>query len=221
MSYITSRRKHLAGVAGLILLAFPLAACGDDGGGEEESSSVSAPKPVAVIDELTGESTAVKLDTGFTDALGTLGLTPGVFGDAELVDGSLIFPITGGNVSVFKQGEVPNYVVGQIQHEESGLTLTAGGTEVAIGNFNVDPGVSKVYGDVAVNGKPAATSVVIFDLNGSTLKPLKSEGDKAILEGTKVLLSETAAGLLGSTFKTDAVKGGLLIGVATITVLTK
>lgn len=220
MSHFTPRRKHLAGVAGLILLAFPLAACGDEGE-PVGASAGGAPEAVATIDALKGETTAVKLDTGFTDALGTLGLTPGVFGTGALTDGSLVFPITGGNVSVFTPGEVPNYVVGQIQHEGSGFTLSAGGTEVAIGNFNVDPGVSKVYGDVSVNGEVAATSVDIFDLDGRTLMPLKPEGNTAILEGTKVLLSDTAAGLLGSTFDTDAVAGGLLIGVAKITVLTK
>ncbi|MEJ7833929.1 MAG: hypothetical protein WKF79_13500 [Nocardioides sp.] len=220
MSHFTPRRKHLAGVAGLILLAFPLAACGDDDGGSEGGSD-SAPQALAAIPALKGETTAVKLDTGFTDALGTLKLTPGVFGTAKLTDGSLVFPITGGNVSVYTPGEVENYVVGQIQHEGSGFTLTAGGTEVAIGNFNVDPGISKVYGDVSVNGEVAATSVDIFDLDGRTLMPLAMEGSNAVLEGTKVLLTDTAAGLLGSTFDTDAVAGGLLIGVAKITVNTK
>ena len=138
-----------------------------------------------------------------------------------LEDGSLIFPITGGNVSVFEPGSVPNYVVGQIQHENSGLSLTAGGTTVELTNFNVDPGVSRVYGDVAVNGETVVTSAFLFNLNGSTLKPLKTEGDTAILQGTQVEISDVAAPLLNDTFKTDAVKPGLLVGIATITVNTK
>ena len=142
-------------------------------------------------------------------------------GTAKLTDGSLVFPISGGNVSVFEPGSVPNYVVGQIQHEGSGFTLTAGDTEVTIGNLNVDPGVSVVYGDVLVNGELAVSSVPIFDLNGSTLKPLEAKGDTAILQGTQVKISEPAAGLLNDTFNTDAVKAGLLVGVATITVDTR
>ena len=138
-----------------------------------------------------------------------------------LQDGSLIFPITGGNVSVFEPGSVPNYVVGQIQHEGSGLSLTAGGTTVELTNFNVDPGVSRVYGDVAVNGETAVTSAFLFNLNGSTLKPLEAKGDTAILQGTQVEISDVAAPLLNDTFKTDAVKPGLLVGIATITVNTK
>lgn len=222
MSFITNRRKTAAGVAGLLLLAFPLAACGSDSSSDSSSSSsdkVSA--QVELTDLSNGVSTAVKLDPGFLKAITGLGLTPAPTRDAKLTDGSLIFPITGGNVSLFKPGTVPNYVVGQIQHEGSGLSLTAGDTTVEIGNFNVDPGVSLVYGDVAVNGTLAVSSVPIFRLDGSSLMPVQTEGNNAILEGTKVYISETAAGLLNDTFGTDKVTDQLLVGVAKITVATK
>ena len=88
-------------------------------------------------------------------------------------------------------------------------------------NLNVDPGVSRVYGDVTVNGKTAVTSAYLFKLNGSTLEPLKTEGSNAVLEGTQAHISEVAAPLLNKTFKTDAVKPGLLVGIAKITVATK
>ena len=222
MAHLNSNSKRIfAGIAAAAVLAVPLTACGSDEGSSSSSSSAPAPKPVAEIEALSGESTAILLDKGFTDALASLKLTPGVVGDAALTDGSLIFPITGGNVSVFKPGSVPNYVVGQIQHEGSGLSLTAGDTTVELTNFNVDPGVSRVYGDVTVNGEVAATSAYLFELNGSTLKPLQSEGNTAILEGTKVSISDVAAPVLNDVFKTDAVKPGLLVGIAKITVNTK
>lgn len=221
MSYLNSTPKRVfAGIAAAAVLALPLTACGSDDDSGNGSSS-SAPAPVAEIEALSGQDTAILLDKGFTDALASLKLTPGVVGTAELTDGSLVFPITGGNVSVFEPGSVPNYVVGQIQHEGSGLSLTAGSTTVELTNFNVDPGVSRVYGDVTVNGKVAATSAYLFELNGSTLKPLQSEGSTAILEGTKVSISDVAAPLLNDTFQTDAVKPGLLVGIAKITVNTK
>lgn len=218
----TTPKRLAAGIAAAALIAFPLTACGseDDTTSGDSSSSSSAPEPVATIDALTGESTAIALDKGFTDALTSLKLTPGVTGGAKLESGSLIFPITGGNVSVFEPGSVPNYVVGQVQHEGSGLSLTAGGTTVELTNFNVDPGVSRVYGDVAVNGKTVVTSAFLFNLNGSTLEPLKTEGSNAVLTGTQVEISDVAAPLLNDTFKTDAVKPGLLVGIATITVAT-
>lgn len=217
-STVSHSKRRLAAIAGFALLAVPLAACGST---DDASSSANAPKPVAAIDAVTGRDTAIKLDKGFTKALTSLKLTPGVVGRAKLIDGSLVFPITGGNVTVFKPGQVSPYVIGQLQHVDSGLSLTAGATKVELTNLNVDPGVSRVYGDVSVNGKLAARSAFLFQLDGRTLKPLKTKGGTAILEGTKVMISKPAAGLLNDTFKTDAVKGGLLVGIAKITVNTK
>ncbi len=223
MSSISSRKKKIAGLAIVAIAALPLAACGSSGSDSSSSDSkTSVAKPVARLNDLsTGGTTAIKLDQGFVDALTSLKLTPGVVDGAKLEDGSLIFPITGGNVTYFKPGTAKPYVIGQIQHEASGLSLTAGDIKVELTNFNVDPGISRVYGDVTVNGKVAATSAFLFQLRGATLKPLQTEGNTAILEGTKVFISPVAAGLLNKTFGTDAVTKDLLVGVAKITVNTK
>jgi hypothetical protein len=224
MSTIFSNRtrKGLAAVALVATASLSVAACGssDDSSSSSSSTKASAPKPVAAIDSLTGNDTQVTLDQGFVDALTSLKLTPGTVGTAKLQDGALIFPITGGNVTVFKPGTVSPYVIGQIQHEGSGLSLAAGGTKVELTNLNVDPGVSRVYGDVTVNGKVAATSAYLFKLDGRTLKPLATGSGTATLEGTKVEISPVAAPLLNKTFGTDAVKPGLLVGIAKITVST-
>jgi hypothetical protein len=225
MSTIFSNRtrKGLAAVALVATATLSVAACGSSNDSSSSSSSstkAAAPKPVAAIDSLTGNDTQVTLDQGFVDALTALKLTPGTVGTAKLESGALIFPITGGNVTVFKPGTVSPYVIGQIQHEGSGLSLAAGGTKVELTNLNVDPGVSRVYGDVTVNGKVAATSAYLFKLDGRTLKPLTTGSGTATLEGTKVEISPVAAPLLNKTFKTDAVKAGLLVGIAKITVST-
>jgi hypothetical protein len=216
-------RKGLAAVAIAATATLTLAACGSSNDSSSSSSSstkASKPKPVASIPSLTGNNTQVTLDQGFVDALTSLKLTPGTIGTAKLANGALIFPITGGNVTVYKPGTVSPYVIGQIQHEGSGLSLTAGGTKVSITNLNVDPGVSRVYGDVSVNGKLAAPNAYVFQLDGRTLKPLQSGSGTATLEGTKVEISPVAAPLLDQVFKTDAVKAGLLVGIAKITVST-
>jgi hypothetical protein len=220
--FSSKTRKTLAAVALIATTSLSAAACGSssDSSSASSSSSAPAPKPVASIDSLTGNETQVTLDQGFVDALTALKLTPGTVGTAKLQDGALIFPITGGNVTVFKPGKVSPYVIGQIQHEGSGLSLAAGGTMVELTNLNVDPGVSRVYGDVIVNGKVAASSAYLFKLDGRTLKPLSTGSGTATLEGTKVEISPVAAPLLNKTFKTDAVKPGLLVGIAKITVST-
>ncbi|MFI7002025.1 hypothetical protein [Nocardia sp. NPDC050175] len=217
-------RKTTVLAAIAILALVPLAACSSDNkestssGTSAVTTTTAAPKPAAQIDALTGKSTAVALDKGFTDALTSLGLAPGGIGTATLDNGSVSFPITGGHVKYYTPGTVNPYVQGDINHNGSGLSLTAGPTTVQLTNFDIDPGTSVLYGEVSVNGTPAATHALLFDLDGSTLKPLQAGADNtAILEGTRVLVSKDAAALLNKTFNTDAVKAGLLVGIATIT----
>lgn len=222
--------KTFAGIAAAGSLMFSLAACSPASNtssapassSSSSSASADAAKPLASIPALTGTSTAVKLDASFAKALETLKLTPGVIGTAALTDGSLIFPITGGKVDYYDPAQSYRpYVQGLISHAGSGFSLTSGDTKVDLTNFTIDPGTSKLYGDVAVNGTTAVKQAYIFNLDGSTLKPLAKAGDTAVLEGTRVLISDTAAGLLNKTFKTDAVKADMLVGIAKITVNTK
>ncbi len=218
--------KTAAGLAAAALLCLPLAACGsDDPASANEgpgSSETAKPEPVAQVDNLSGKSTAVQLDAGFVDALTSLKLTPGVVGGAALTDGALVFPITGGDVTYYEPGSIDPYVQGEILHDGSGFSLTAGKTVVELTNFRIDPGTSQLFGDVAVNGESAVEDAFLFQLDGRTLKPLQTgPGGTAILEGTKVEISPDAAALLNDTFGTDAVKAGLLVGIATITINTK
>jgi hypothetical protein len=207
-----------ATVAMTAALAFGVAACGSD---DSSDSSSADTKPLAELTDLSGVDTQVTFDAGFVQALGDLKLTPGPVGDATISkDGVASFPITGGNVTYYDPtSSVRPYVQGIIDHEGSGLSLTTQGTEVDLTDFVIDPGTSELTGTVSVNGKEAATDAVLFDLDGSTLNPLKKNSDgSATLEGTTVKLSSDAASLLNETFNTDALKGGIVIGVSSITV---
>ncbi|MEB0267949.1 hypothetical protein [Cryobacterium sp. 10I5] len=220
-------QKATISFAAAALLLGGLAACSStatagSAASTPAASSSSAPTPVASIPSLKGVDTAVLLDGDFAAALTSLGLTPGTVGTATLTDGSLHFPITGGNVDYYDPAQSYRpFVQGSIKHEGSGFSLTAGSTVVELTNFTIDPGTSKLMGDVSVNGTSAATQVLLFDLYGGTLKPLQMDGDNAILEGTTVHISSVAAGLLNKTFGTDAVKDQMLVGIAKITVATK
>ena len=197
--------------------ALGIAACGSD----DKPAAKPAPTPAAKIDQLSGRSTAVALDANFVKALGTLKLTPAPVGDGTISkQGVASFPITGGNVTYYTPGSVSPYVQGEIDHDGSGLSLTGGGKKVELTNFVIDPGKSVLTGKVTVDGKVAAESAPLFFLDGRTLKPLETAGSTAILEGTTVKLKAEAAELLNKTFGTDALQGGLVIGVAKITVNT-
>lgn len=224
------RRTFPLMIACLAVLAFGVAACGSDSskssssssGSSSSSKSSSKPKPVAQIDSLTGKTTAVKLDAGFVKALTQLKVTPGPVGNAKITkSGSAVFPITGGNVTYYKPGTVSPYVQGRIEHDGSGLSLTAGGKKVSLTNFVVEPGKSVLTGKVSVNGKTAVKSAPLFFLDGSTLKPLMAKDNgTAVLKGTTVELKQEAADLLNKTFGIKDLMGGLKVGVATITVNT-
>ena len=217
--------RKITALAACAAMAFGAAACGDD---EEETTSSngsaaqeqSKPEPVAQVDALTGRSTAVTLDAGFVEALTTLKVTPAPVGDAKISEkGVATFPITGGNVKYFKPGSVSPYVQGRVDHDGSGLSLTAGDTKVELTDFVVDPGKSVLTGTVSVNGKEAAASAPLFFLDGRTLEPLKTGSNgTAILEGTTVKLKAEAAQLLNDTFKIDDLQEGMEIGVAKITI---
>ncbi|WP_105036075.1 hypothetical protein [Cryobacterium aureum] len=223
--------KATIGFASAGILIAGLAGCSSDAStttpapasSSSSSSSASAdPTPLASIPSLSGVDTAVLLDADFGAALTSLGLTAGTVGTATLEEGSLHFPITGGNVDYYDPAEdYRPFVQGSIEHEGSGFSLTAGDIVVELTNFTIDPGTSELFGDVSVNGESAATQVLLFDLYGGTLEPLKMEGDNAILTGTTVHISAEAAGLLNSTFSTDAVADQMLVGIATITAATK
>ena len=230
MNRKSATRKGFVAAAALSAV-IGLSACGTNDvdtaqAADSSSSSVSVPKPAAVVRAIPGGDTAVTLDSGFVSALGTLGLTPGVTGTATLdgTTGVVDFPITGGTVTLYDRetGYRP-WVQGVVFHDGSGLTLAAGGTTVELSNFAIDPGKpARLFGDVTVNGELAAPNAPLFNLDGSTLSaPTTGADGSAVLDGTTVKLSDEAAGLLNSTFKTDALAGGLVIGTSTITVQTK
>jgi hypothetical protein len=208
-------------IVAALALAVGVAACGD--GSSDDTTSGASTEPVAAIDPLTGVDTSVALDPGFMDALKQLKVAPGVVGDASLEGTDVSFPITGGDVTYYDPASsVRPFVQGVIEHENSGLSLTAGGTKVELTDFVIDPGTSELMGTVSVDGKVAAEDAVLFDLDGSTLEPLKTNPDgSATLTGTTVLLSDDAAQLLNDTFGIEDLKGGLKVGISTITVAGK
>jgi hypothetical protein len=221
----------LVGVLGVATLA----ACGSDDDSSSatpvaatSTSAAASTAPVATVKDLSkGVSTAVTLDAKFVAGITALGVAPGTIGTATLdaATGVLSFPITGGNVTVYNKGAVDPYVQGKVLHNGSGLSLTAGGKKVDLENFVVDPGKSVLTGKVSVDGAAFAESANLFFLDGSTLKPLATEGTNAILEGTTVKLHPDAAAALNKVFglagTPKALPDYFTIGIAKITVATQ
>ena len=216
------------------LLAVSLAACGsnDSSTGATPANSTTpaaaaapaSPQVLASLPDLSkGVSTTVTLDPQFLAGLTSLKVTPGVIGNTKLEGTDLVFPITGGSVTLYKQGTTGSdpFVVGVIHHQGQGITLSAGGTTVQLANFDVDAGKSEVRTDITVNGAVFGNAVPTFIADGSTLVyPPSMEGNNAILQGTKLKLTAGAAAALNKVFNVTAFTEGFPIGVAKIAVAT-
>src|SRR3978361_1422476 len=87
-----------AGIAALLIAGVIGASSVANAAPVHQASSSSVPAPGAAVPALFGGNTAVALDANFLAALKSLGLTPGVVGTATLTNGSIHFPITGGDV---------------------------------------------------------------------------------------------------------------------------
>lgn len=226
---MASTKLSAAVLAGLLTVS--LAACGSNNASTGASPATSAapsaaatPQVLADLKDLSkGVSTTVKLDPKFLAGLTSLKVTPGVVGGTKLVDGSLVFPITGGSATLYKQGTTGSdpFVVGVIKHDGQGITLSAGGKVVKMVNFDVDAGKSEIRTDITVDGAKFGDQVSTFIADGSTLTyPPTMEGNNAILAGTTVKLTAGAAAALNKVFGVTAFTEGFPIGVAKIAVAT-
>ena len=222
MKLRSRRTKTAAGIAGLMLVAFPLAACG---GTTTTSSSTDTVQAVATIDNLSapaGEQTQITVDQDF-------------FADARQPSASR--PACVRRRSRRRRAVLPD-------HRRQRLRVRAGqrpelrrrsGPARELGSepdrrrrapprsssptstsTRASPASTATSSSTARSPRPAPTCSVS---TARTLKPLDtSEGGTAILEGTTVYISDVAAGLLNDTYGTDAVTDQVLVGIAKITV---
>jgi len=161
-------------------------------------------------------TTNVKLSSGFLGALQTLKVTPGVIFPTELQGTRVNFPIIGGAIDL-------DSALGNIEHS-GGLTLTAGKTVLGIQNFTIDTtGKKPVITGLAVLNGAVVGRITLFDLvlpsNFKTPIPLYY-GCVFHLSGVTVNLDAGAATTLNAIFGTNAFKGGINIGTATVEALT-
>lgn len=164
---------------------------------------------VTAIPSLTGVGTSVALDSGTAAALKSLGVAVAPAGTAtfDASTSTVTFPITSGYAEIHSNHNAqPGWILGSIEHDGSGLTLSAGATSVTVSDFVVDPGNSMLY--ATVGGQP---KVPLLTLDGTNVKVSMQSGN-VVLDGTVAKLTQTAATALDNAFKTTAVKAGLPLG---------
>lgn len=149
---------------------------------------------------LESAATSVTLDAGTAKTLTSLGVS--VAPDAPAVAGSTIqFPITnaGGKIAL----------TAPITHS-GGLTFTAGGKTLSVGDFTIDVAAGLLYAEKTPVGRLPLFKV---DLSAATTT---TPGIQVRVTGAKLSLTAEAAGALNSTFGVTAFAAGLTIGTADV-----
>lgn len=132
----------------------------------------------AVTLPLIGVATEVEV----TADLAGLGLTPAPFGSASATGAIFTFPVTGGTLDTITGNAL-------VEHNGSGVALTAGAISAFVGNFLIDTSVATVFGDGAVLGGA-----------GFLGAPLFTFGEGTALPGIELLITDTLAGVLSGVF---------------------
>lgn len=154
-----------------------------------------------------GGATTLQLDPGAASALTSLGVTPGVVGDATAGSGGLGFPITGGKVDA-------KTLAGEITHS-GGISLTKGGTRVELTDFTIG-----IDDTPALSALVGGQRVEILTLDVSAVKT-GVEGGAIVVSGVVAKLTAPAAQALNAAFGTSAFTAGLTLGTATVRGTTK
>lgn len=163
----------------------------------------------------SGETTVVLCDS-FLNSLKSLGLAYGVVAPTQLNGTTVNFPINGGAIDL-------QTALGNIGHN-GGLTLSAGGTTVALENFTIDTtGSAPVITGIVVANGALSGRITLFDLAlpSDFTTPIKL--DDAVLTNLRnvsVTLDAAGAAALNSAFHTNALSGGLKVGTARVRAFT-
>lgn len=205
--------KTKASIAALVgALALAGAACGSNSSSSKPATNASAQSKdmVTALPSLSGVGTSVKIDPGTADALKSLGVSLAPSGNAtfDAATSTITFPITSGYAEIHSDHSFePGYILGSIEHQDSGFTLTAGSTKVELSDFVVDPGNSLLYG--TVGGTP---KVPLLFLDGTNVKVGSDSAGNVVLDGTVAKLTDTAATALDKAFNVTALKAGIPLG---------
>jgi hypothetical protein len=145
--------------------------------------------------------TTLTVDPGTLEALGSLGVSPGVVPPAGLDGATYSFPIT---------NPLRSAVWTKVIRHSGGITLSAGGTTVALTDFDIALRKRLLFGKV--NG---AGPVALLDLDYSR-KRIKFRGGRLVIGPIGTTLTQGAAEALNAAFGVSALSDETVIGDVTV-----
>lgn len=149
-------------------------------------------KPVKYYGETT-----LKVDPGTLGALGSLGVAPGAVAPGQLNGTTYSFPIT---------NRFSNAARTKVIRHAGGITLSAGGTTVALTDFDIALRQRLLYGKV--NG---AGPVALLDLDYSK-KRVGFSGGRLVVGPIGTTLTQGAADALNAAFGVSALTDATVLG---------
>jgi hypothetical protein len=224
---VRSALRYPAVAAAATALAIGAAACGSSSADTASSTaskaasaapaSPAAPTPAATIAKLTGVDTQVTLDPSTAGVLkqNNVSVAPVSPATAKVEGANTIvaFPITAGHVSLYDksvQSQGIPWIQGEVDHS-GGLTFSAGGKELTVTNFIVDPGKSML------TATAGGAQVPLFFLDGSTVAVSKDAAGHVLLDGTVAKLTQQAADVLNTTFGVTLFAKDIPVGTVHLT----
>jgi len=138
------------------------------------------------------DSEAAPITGGSTVVAPTLDLSPFDVALLGSATAGINFPVTG--------GQLDESLGGTIEHEGSGVQLSAGGSSLALENFIIDTTKGTVFGDVSANGRRIADDAALFSfslagLNAAQITDLANPAIALNLTGTAVGAIDTVFGV--------------------------
>lgn len=180
----------------VVTVALATAACGSTSttsGGASPASGAPSAAPQAALEQLSGVSTTVALDSGTAAVLAANNVTvvPIAPATASTSGGAVTvaFPITDGFVSLYDPSQL-RFIRRSLSHS-GGLTFSAGGKSLSATDFVVNPGTSILTATVG------GAVVPLLDLNGSQVAVTTDTQGRIHLDGTVAVLSTEAAAARG------------------------
>ena len=147
-STIRNRMKALGSLAAAGVLVVGLAGCASDSDDNNNVPNIEPPAGSTSLD-VTGGTTAITLDSAFTESVDLLGIDLGFSGSTSMDGDTITIPVTDGELAL---SEDKSDATGVLEHDGAVITFSSGDTTLTLSELSIDLGTGEVWGEAEVTG---------------------------------------------------------------------